>query len=281
VAAVAENEELGLFSEVAPADLTSVPLGPITPDGIVEPKPKKIAAATPTPTPTPSPTPALVVAKVSPTPEPSVPPPPLAMVYHPYSYSVEFGGHYLYEVFKGSDFTATNAGPYLGDARLSFRAPFERFKAWRGELEFQHVVVTINNTVAFPFQQQGINYGLNLNFIKESPYEGYHSWGFGILNEYAIFQRAALEDLSINFPILAGPIVDWHFNSPHHETHYRLGAFLGAALALDARASYVLLIPMGALTTTATFELRGTAGITNGISYWGSGTGMFYLGVRW
>jgi hypothetical protein len=265
VAAVAEDGELGLFSEVAPADLTSIPLGPITPGGIRSTQAKALVKPTPIPTAVPAP----IIA------------PTKAVAYHPFNYSVEFGGHYIYEVFEGSDFKATNSGPYLGDVRLTMASPFEALKAWRGELEFQHEVLTVNNTIAFPFQQQGINFGVDLSFIKESPYEGHYSWGFGVLNEYAVFQRAALEDLSINFPILVGPLVDWHFNSPRHETDYRLGAYLGGAFALEGRASYIFLFPMGAFTTTATFELGGTAGVTNQTSYWGSGTGMFYLGVRW
>jgi hypothetical protein len=278
VAALSEDGELGLFSEVAVADLNSIPQGTITPDGIIS---KPVSAPTPIPTPKPSQKP-MPVPTVNPTPVVPTLPTPEEPVYHPSTYSIELGGHYIYEYFKGSDFTATESGPYMGDARMNMNSPFKEFKKWRGELEFQHVIVKITNSSAFPFQDQGVNYGFNLTLLKQTPDLGGHSWGFAVLNEYSLFQRAGLEDLSIQFPIVAGPVVEWRHNYESHETHYRLGAFLGGALALEARASYVFLIPTSqSLTTTLTFELRGVEGLMTGGSYWGSGTGWFYLGVRW
>jgi cell division septation protein DedD len=295
VAAQSKSGELGLFSDVAKADLTSIPKGPVTPEGIIankivaaatpvpapRPTPTPMPTATPKPVPTPQPTPVVVkVVKIEP-PKPT-PEPPKEPIYRSHNYSVELGGHYIYEYFKGSDFTATESAPYVGDVRVDFQSPFSGLKDWRGEIEFEDVIVKAANANTLPFQGSASNYSFRFTALKQTPYLGDHSWGFAVLDEYSVFSRAALEDLSIQFPILAGPILDWRHNYKNHETHYRLGVFGGTALAIEGTAGLTYLIPMSdSLTMTLTFEGRAVTGINFSNSYWGTGTGMFYLGVRW
>ncbi len=288
VAAESKNGDLGLFSEVAKANLTTIPLGPITPEGILAkptPKPTPLPTAAPTPTPTPvatpkpTPKPNAGTAK-GPTPKPT--PMPLEPQYHPSDYAVQFGAHYIYESFKGPDFNAQESGPYVGDVRLDIKSPFKGTKNWHGEIEFEKVTVKPTDPVGLPFQNSASYYSFRVTAIDQTPYLNDASWGLSVLNEYSLFQRSGPEVLSIQFPILVGPVLDWRHNYKYHELHYRVGAYIGSAFALEGSAAYTFLIPVSdALTMTSSFELRGDGGIMTNASVWGAGTGFFFLGVRW
>ena len=217
----------------------------------------------------------------TPVPTPT-PPPPLEPEYHPHAYGLEIGGHYIYETFKGPDFNAQESGPFLGDVRAGFKSPFSGTHDWRGEVEFQRVKVQPTDPSTVPFQSSATNYSLRLTAIKETPYKDQASLGIVVLNEYSLFQRAGYEALEVDFPILAGPCIDWRHNYQFHEVHYRVGAYLGSTFALEGSAAYTFLLPVSdGLTTTASFELRGVGGVTTNTSLWTSGTGFFFLGVRW
>jgi len=305
VAAQSPEGDLGLFSEVAKADLTTIPRGPVTPAGILPapkstptptpvptPKPTPVATPkpTPVPTPTPSPTPKPTpvptpgptpVPTVAPTPTPT-PVPPLEPEYHPHNYSLELGAHYGYEYFKGPDFNAQESGLFIGDVRAGFKSPFKGTKKWKGEVEFQKVKVQPSDATKYPFQSSGSNYGFRITALKETPYQQDASWGIVVLNEYSLFNRSGLEALNIQFPILAGAMLDWRHNFKLHEWHYRTGIYVGQTLGVEGTAGYTMLFPMSqSLTMTGSFELRGVAGVTSNASVWGSGTAFFFLGFRW
>jgi len=271
VAAESKEGDLGLFSEVAKADLTVIPLGPITPVGILA-KPK------PTPVPTPQPT---VAPMPKPTPMPT-PLPPLEPQYHPSDYSIEVGAHYLYESFKGPDFNAQETGAYVGDARLGLKSPFKGTEKWRTEVELQKVTVKPSDPVGLPFQGSASYYSFRVTALDQTPYLNTASLGLSVMDEYSFFQRSGPEDLSIQFPILVGPVLDWRHNYKNHEVHYRVGAYIGSAFGVEGTAAYTFLLPAGeGFTFTSSFEFRGSGGVMTNASVWGSGTGFFFFGARW
>jgi hypothetical protein len=289
VAAESKNGDLGLFSEVAKADLTTIPLGPIMPVGMAPqptpkptPKPTPLPTPVPTPKPTPKPTPVPTPVPARPVATPKPTPMPLEPEYHPHDYAVELGAHYLYEAFKGPDFNAQESGPYVGDVRLGLKSPFKGTGNWHAEIEFEEVTVQPSNPATVPFQNSGTNYSFKFTALDQTPYLGQASWGISVLNEYSLFQRSGPEVLTLQFPVLAGAVLDWRHNYKYHEIRYRAGAYVGSAFALEGSADYTFLLPVsGGLTMTSTFEIRGDTGVMTNASVWGSGTGFFFLGVRW
>jgi len=286
VAAESKDGELGLFSEVAKVDLRTIPAGPITPEGVLFVKPTPVPRPTPAPSPKPRPTPLPTPSPTpKPTPRPTPAPTPLPLLepeYHPYDYALKFGGHYIFESFKGPDFNAQVSGPYEGDLRLDLKSPFRGTDRWRGEVEFEKVTVVVTDPNGLPFQESGSSYSFRVTAIEQNPYVTGPSWGLSVLNEYSLFQRSAPEDLSIQFPIFIGPVLDWRKNYRAHELHYRVGAYVGGAFCVESSLNYTLLFPLSQRKVfTTSFELRASGGVMTNASIWGTGTGFFFLGVRW
>jgi hypothetical protein len=293
--------EIGLFSEVAYADLTVIPQGPITPvtKEVVEEHAKdlteKIALSGPSPTPRPSvapeptaaalptatPTPAQVAAKPTPTP-PLKHEQPLLV----WGYEVQVGASGKYTHYRGPDFTARELGPVYGLLRVAV-TPDHSFSTWRMEGELERHTLRAKDPNAVPFQAPITRYMGRLTFIDENPYKDHASYGLAVHTQTFIYRRSDLEILDAYTPVFVGPVIDWRYFDKDVESDYRLGAFIGdpftgKAISFEGSANRTWLFKLPPhLIYSITIEGKITTGVTLEKSFWGDGTGSLFLGVRW
>jgi len=281
------NNEVGLFSEVAYADLTTIPQGPITPMSkeTVDAKLKiqkqiatQISQPVVAPRPTPMPTPPLI-AKPTPT-------PPLKQKPLQWGYEVQVGAGGKYNHFRGNDFIAREIGPVYGQARMAV-TPDYTFSTWRLEAELERHTLRMKDLTSAPLQAPITRYMGRVTFIDENPYKDYASYGLAIHTQTLIYRRSDLEILNIYAPVFVGPIIDWRHYDNDTEINYRLGVFIGdpftgKVISFEGRANQTWLFEMWpGFIYTMTLEGKLSTGATTEKSFWGDATGNLFLGVRW
>jgi hypothetical protein len=283
------GEQVGLFSEVAYADLTTIPDSPIT--QTAAPKIAAVKSHLPAPKlvpkPTPVPTPSVTVARVQPPPEPTPEPTPDPKTIKPVTYqeeveySVQLGGHFTFSRFQGKDFAAQQSGAAADTIRVTAALPPIKYSRARIEAEYRRATIKASDPQTLPFQTPTTRNIFRVSYLEESMVQGKRSFGLSVHNQYLLYTRADWEALSIYPAHMAGPIWDWRTLTSDTEIGYRLGAYIGEALAIDGKMSWTYFFGSKGFRPGLTLEAKGAIGITKDASWWVDANGMMFLGVHW
>jgi hypothetical protein len=276
---------LGLYSDVAYADLTVIPDGPIT----AQAPPKNIA-----PVPTPNPSPALVVggaAKMNSAANKNLtqeakptPTPPLKITTTPFTqwdYQVDLGGYGIYQHYKGEDYLAKDVGFSPGVVRFSSLA-HPKQESWRWEVELERLMTRAKDPKVLPYQTAQVAYAGRFTLINELPYVDTWSWGATIHNEQVVYQREDLEKLRV----LNQPWIGLHLSQRNYtrsdDTEMRWGIFGGYGVYGEMKViqSWTL-SESGSMAWVMTVDGSLTAGYSLFKAWWIQGQGALFFGVRW
>lgn len=262
VAAQAQGE-MGLYSETAFADLTTLPTEPIVPVPVATAPPP----STPVTNTMPSPTPEPLVEKVLPQ-EKGI-----------WSFQLLSGGSFSYSNFKSTDFSVKTSGFHFGEFKLEV-APPPDVAALRFQAEYSKAILKPKK--GQEFQDNLKNDTFRFALIQESPYKGKLNFGLSAHNQYSIFGRDTLESVMVKNPIYGGLVLEYRMIDELGEENIVLGAFAGNGGAIDGRMIESWFFDLtGELKWTFSVQGSVVVGFVESQRWWFSGGASAYFGLRW
>ena len=283
VAAVDDEGNKGLFSEVGFAELRKIPTSPIK--SLAKPAPflSRQESVVPAPRVT-APTAMGKVIEVSKEeiellariPKPSSP-----------EWTVElFGGlNFDFENDFAKDFKAQIKGFGVGNFRFRLTSPVNsnpHENIFHLEGEFQKSILKSTDSNSFPFQDILSSYQFRISYLQESAFQNEIGYGITIQNEATFFTRADFENLSARNPLLIGGLLSWQKIKVESETSSRVGLFVGEAFVIEHRLNQIFYFRWSKdFSLSLTPELDLTLGVAKDSNYWFDAKGLLLFGARW